>query len=133
MEDEMREARERARQERAAIEAAGSRSSLYSECLKFTESTEDGCELLLSALLFSEQWSRPPNGEIKTHDARQEWDHAMHLKTMGELAIARAYKITGDREREAFHARKAEIAYPRLFWHSDAFLDHAAAEMRQRR
>lgn len=118
--------REQARRERAAVEAAGATSSLYSECLKFAESTDDGCELLLSALLFSEQWSRPPNGEIKTHDVRQAWDRAMHLKTMGEFEIARAYKIKGDAARHAFHTRKAEIEYPRLFWHSDAFLDHAS-------
>ena len=126
-EDERRAARERLK----AVEAAGATSSLYEECLRFAESTEDGCELLLKALLFSEQWSRPPNDEITTHDARQAWDHGMHLKTLGEQAIAHAFKIKGDAARHAYHARKAEVGYPRLFWHSDAFLEHAAEEMKR--
>lgn len=125
--DEQKALRERLK----AVEAAGATSSLYDECLKFAESTDDGCELLLKALLFSEPWSRPPNEEIKTHDARQAWDHGMHLKTMGEEAIAHAYKIKGDAARHAFHARRAQVGYPRLFWPSDEFLEHAAEEIKR--
>lgn len=123
-------ARRAAREARARLEReAAPPSSLYAECLRYAD--VDGGHVLMRALLYSEPWSRPPVEEIVAHDAAQAWDHAMHLKTQAEYAIAHAYKVTGDRERQAFHARKAEIGYPRLFWPSDAYLEHAALETRR--
>lgn len=130
--DDRAEERARARARRAALEAEWRPpTSLYGECLKFAESTDDGCELLLKALLFSEQWSRPPTADIAAHDAAQAWDYAMHHKTLAEYAIAHAHKLTGDTGRAAFHLKRAEIAFPRVFWHSEIFLEHAANEIRR--
>ena len=124
--------RQAAREARARIEAEAAKpSSLSTECMRYAECVEGGEQMLLYALLFSEQWSRPPAEEIVAHDAMLAWDHAMHHKTIGEHAIAHAYKLMGDAARHAFHARKAELGYPRVYWKSDACLDHAAVEIRR--
>ena len=128
---ERQAAREAMREKLRVVEAAGPPTSLYTECLRYAESTEDGVQLLMYATLFSEPWSRPPTEEIVAHDAAQAYDHGMHLKTQGEYAIAHAYKVMGDAGRHAFHVRKAEIGYPRLYWPSDAFLEHSATEMQR--
>jgi hypothetical protein len=129
---ETQAARQAAREARAKLEReVAPPSSLYAECVQYAE--QDGGHMLMKALLFSEPWSRPPTDEIAAHDANQAWDHAMHLKTQAEYAIAHAYKLTGDRERQAFHARKAEIGYPRLFWPSEAFLGHVATQLERAR
>ena len=104
-------------------------SSLYGECMRFAESTDGGSELLLKAVLYSEQWSRPPTEDVKAAAARVAWDYAMHHKTLAEYAIAEVYKLKDDAVRHAYHKRRAEIAYPRIFWQSDAFLEHAAVEI----
>jgi len=106
-------------------------SSLYGECMRFAESTEGGSDLLLKAVLYSEQWSRPPAADIAHSAARSAWEYGMHHQTMGEYAIAEAYKLKGNKERHAYHTRRAEIAHPRIFWPSDAFLEHAATEMKR--
>ena len=131
MDPERQAAREAMREKLKAVEAAAPPTSLYTKCLRYAESTEDGVQLLMYATLFSEQWSRPPTEEIVAHDAAQAYDHGMHLKTQGEYAIAHAYKVMGDAGRHAFHLRKAEIGYPRLYWPSDAFLEHSATEMQR--
>jgi hypothetical protein len=89
--------------------------------------------MVLCMLLYSEQWSRPPTEEIRAHDIAQAWDYAMHHKTLAEQAIAQAHALNGDSARQNFHARRAEIGYPRVYWHSEAFLAHAAGEMARAR
>jgi hypothetical protein len=108
--------------------AVATPSSLYAECVRYAERSDDGGQMLMMALLFSEQWSRPPVEEIARHDAAQAWDYAMHHKTLAEQAIAHAYGLLGEPSKRAFHAHKAVVGYPRLYWHSEAFLEHAGTK-----
>lgn len=130
MDRETERAAARAAREKLEAEAA-LQTSLYTECTRYAECVEGGERMLLYALLFSEPWSRPPAEEIVAHDALLVWDQGMHHKTIGEHAIARAYKMMGDTARCSFHARKAELAYPGVFWNSDAYLDHVAVELQR--
>ena len=103
-------------------------TSLFGECARFVECTEGGEQLLLSMLLYSEQWSRPPLEEIRAHDVAQAWDSAMHLRALAEEAIARAHGLNGDLGRRDAHARRAAIGFPRVYWHTEAFLDHCSLQ-----
>lgn len=108
-------------------------SSLGEECARFADEVDGGWKLVLLSVLYSEDWSRPPQEVIAKDQAAQLWDQAMRLKTEAEYALAHACQLTGRTDEEAFHLRRAEIGYPRVFWQTDAQLDYQAKEHQRRR
>ena len=121
----MQEARER--REQMPVHRARSTASACGSPSR----PKGGSDLLLKAVLYLEQWSWPPAADIANSAAMSAWEYGVHHKTMGEYAIAEAYKLKGDKERHTYHTRRAEIADPRIFWPSDAFLEHAGVEIKR--